>query len=55
MLKTHDEAESRRNSEKVSEIFFDVGNPSKIYLTKVLVANKFIIFFISPGVLHRRP
>ena len=39
VLKIHDEILSRRNSEKLSEIFFDEVYPLKFYLTKFFVSN----------------
>ena len=39
VLKTHDEILSRRNSEKLSEIFFDEVYPPKFYLTNFFVAS----------------
>ena len=38
VLRIHEEILSRRNSEKVSEIFFAVVYPPKIYLIKFFVA-----------------
>ena len=39
VLKIHEEILSRRNSEKLSEMFFDEVYPPKFYLTKFFVAN----------------
>ena len=39
VLKIHDEILSRRNSEKLLEIFFDEVYLPKFYLTKFFVAN----------------
>ena len=39
VLKIHDEILSRRNSEKLSEIFYDEVYPPKIYMMKFFVAN----------------
>ena len=45
----HDEILSRRNFEKLSEIFFDKVYPPKIYLTKIFVFNIVFIHSSSLG------